>query len=93
MLFYFPTGSLTFDNNASVSISPESGYQGVSIWAAGNGASVNLANNASEVNAYGGIYAPHGAVTSSSGGTMSAQFILSSSASFWTGTVINVTTP
>lgn len=91
VLFYVPTGNVNFSNNSSISISPESGYSGVSIWAAGNGVTVNLANNSSEVNFFGGVYVPNGTVTTTNNGTMATEFIVASTASFYQNTVINIT--
>lgn len=93
VLFYIPTGSVNFDNNASISISPESGYNGVSIWAAGAGATVQLANNTSAVNSYGGIYVPLGTVATSNNGTLATAFLVASTANFTQNTIINITAP
>jgi prepilin-type N-terminal cleavage/methylation domain-containing protein len=92
VLFYVPNGSVNFNNNCTISISSEPGYDGVSLWDAAAGATVQLANNSSTIDSYGGIYAPLGTVATSNNGTMAVAFIAASLAYFTQTTDINITT-
>lgn len=98
VLFYIPTGSVSFGNNNSISISPipyttSPSYAGVSIWAAGQGVNVNLGNNTNaNTSSYGGVYVPNGTVSTSQNGTLSTSFIVASSANFANGATISITT-
>jgi prepilin-type N-terminal cleavage/methylation domain-containing protein len=92
VLFYVPNGSVNFDNNSTISITAEPGYDGVSLWDAAAGATVQLANNSSAIDAYGGVYAPLGTVATSNNGTMAVAFIAASLAYFTQNTNINITT-
>lgn len=92
VLFYIPNGSVNFDNNASITLTSQSLYDGVSIWDSFAGATVQLANNTSEVNSYGGVYVPLGTVATNNNGTMAVGFISASLADFTQNTSINITT-
>ncbi|MHB2027471.1 MAG: prepilin-type N-terminal cleavage/methylation domain-containing protein [Acidimicrobiales bacterium] len=94
VLFYSPTGSMNFGNNSVVALSPITGYDGIALWAGGNGVSVNLANNTdAQMNTYGGIYVPNGSVTDSNNGTFGTTFLVASSASFSNNTNVTITSP
>ncbi len=92
VLFYIPNGSVNFNNNCTIAITSEPGYDGVSLWDAAAGATVQLANNSAAIDAYGGIYAPLGTVATSNNGTMAVAFIAASLAYFTQNTNINITT-
>ncbi len=104
VLFYIPPassptfgGSVTFASNASVSLTGlagTAGYLGVTLWdAAASGTSnpFTMGSNSS-LSGVGGIYVPNGEVVDASGGTVTAQFIVSNTAAFQGGgTVLNLT--
>lgn len=91
-LFYAPTASMNFGNNATITMAPNpySGFDGISIWDNSTG-SVTLSNN--NTDSYGGIYVPNGSVTTEQNGGLNATFIVAASATFYNGSTITVTAP
>jgi prepilin-type N-terminal cleavage/methylation domain-containing protein len=92
VLFYVSSGDVDFGNNGAISLTGQSAYNGVVVWNAGTGA-VNLANNSSTVNSYGGVYAPQGSVNVSNNGAFATSFIVAGSASLSSNATILVTSP
>ena len=92
VLFYVSSGDVDFGNNGAISLTGQSAYSGVVIWDGGTGA-VNLANNSSTVNSYGGVYAPQGPVNVSNNGSFATSFIVAGSASLSNNATILVTSP
>lgn len=92
VLFYAPTGDMTIQNNESVSMTGSSAYAGVSFWAGGTNALVQLGNNGA-VDSYGGIYVPNGQVYMKQNGSLNVSFIVAGSAYFPNGCLINITAP
>lgn len=106
VLFYSPSGNLTFNNNTSVNLAaiPDPNYHGVSVWVgpplSGQPAAcplspptyaVTFINNGSDT--IGGVYAPCAALVTKQNAVINAAFIVASSAAFSQNTMINVTTP
>jgi prepilin-type N-terminal cleavage/methylation domain-containing protein len=100
-LFYVPTGSLKFDNNAQVVLSPPPNYGGITIWDAGTcstptssctGGTVTLGNNGvnGSGNVFSGIYVPNGGVIDNNNGSITTAFIFAQWAQFLNGLVINI---
>jgi len=92
VLFYASSGDVDFGNNGSIALTGQSAYNGVVVWNAGTGA-VNLANNSSTVNTYGGVYAPQGSVNVSNNGSFATTFIVAGSASLSNNATVVVTSP
>ena len=107
VLLFAPFGSMTFGNNSAIalvndaSVSPL--YKGVTIWDAAtydptqgiktSMGVITLGNNASQINSYGGIYAPSGIVVDSNNGTIATDFIVAGSALFSNGLSVNINQP
>lgn len=92
VLFYAASGDVDFGNNGAISLTGQSAYDGVVVWDAGTGA-VNLANNSSTLNSYGGVYVPQGSVNVSNNGTFATSFIMAGSASLSNNATVQVTAP
>ena len=95
VLLYVPPSSpsgLSFGNNTVVSLTGLAAFDGVVVWNGGTGA-INLANNSSSTNSYGGIYSPQGTVIVTNNGTFATQFIFAASATFSNNAVVQVTAP
>ena len=92
VLFYIRSGSATFSNNGSVSLTPMSGYDGVTVWDAVIGGTLTLSNNSS-TNSYGGLYVPNGTISVSPNATIGATFFVASSASFANGVNVTIAAP
>jgi hypothetical protein len=92
VLFYASSGDVDFGNNGAISLTGQSAYNGVVVWNGGTGA-VNLANNSSTVNTYGGVYAPQGSVNVSNNGSFATTFIVAGSASLSNNATVVVTSP
>ena len=92
VLFYVRSGSATFSNNGSVSLTPMSGYDGVTVWDAVIGGTLTLANNSS-TNTYGGLYVPNGTISVTNNATIGATFFVASSASLSNGVNVTITAP
>jgi len=103
VLFYTPTGGITFSNNSLVTLTgfPSTGtpyYDGITLWlggttntpATGDGV-LTLGNNSTQTNTYGGIYAPSGEVVDSNNGTIATTFIVTGTAVFSNGLNVTIT--
>ena len=97
-LFYAPSGDITFGNNDVVSLTPNPGYLGVSIWDGprpspdcSQSPTLTVSNVGKD--SYGGIYVPCGEIATGNVGALTATFIVAGTASFNQSTVINVTSP
>lgn len=107
VLFYVPSGGMTFSNNSLISLTGISStntllpyYDGVTVWLGGSQPTpttsasdgvLTLGNNSSQTNSYGGIYVPSGGVVDSNNGTISTTFLVASWAIFSNGLTVTIT--
>ncbi len=97
-LFYAPNGDITFGNNDQVTLTPNPGYLGASIWdgprpspSCAESPTLTVSNVGKD--SYGGIYVPCGEIATGNVGSFTATFIVAGTANFSQSTVINVTSP
>lgn len=97
-MFYAPNGDITFGNNDVVTLTPNPGYLGASIWdgprpspSCSTSPTLTVSNVGQD--SYGGIYVPCGEIATGNVGALTATFIVAGTANFSQSTVINVTSP
>ncbi|MDE3008471.1 MAG: hypothetical protein KGI14_05525 [Acidobacteriota bacterium] len=96
VLFYIHTGAVTFGNNATINVKGLAQYDYVAIWDAGASGTTNpmtLGNNGSAGYGYGGIYIPNGEAILNNNGTVTAAFLVTSTANISNNVSLNITSP
>jgi hypothetical protein len=92
VLFYVETGSVSFDEGASVTLTATTQNRGMAIWDVGATGTTNplTLTDGTSVNSLGGIYVPLGQIVLSGGGTLTAKFVVTGTASLSNGTSLAV---
>lgn len=93
VLFYVHTGAVTFGNDATINLKGLAQYQYVAVWDVAASGSVTLGNNGTAGYGYGGIYVPNGQVILNNNGTVTAAFLVTSTASISNNVNLNITSP
>lgn len=96
VLFYIHTGVVTFGNNATINLKGLAQYQYVAVWdvaASGTTNPITLGNNGTAGYGYGGIYAPNGQVILNNNGTVTAAFLVTSTAVISNNVSLNIASP
>jgi len=96
VLFYIHTGAVTFGNNATINLKGLAQYQYVAVWdvaASGLTNPITLGNNGTAGYGYGGVYAPNGQVILNNNGTVTAAFLVTSTAAISNNVSLNITSP
>jgi len=96
VLFYVHTGAVTFGNDATINLKGLAQYQYVAVWdvaASGVTNPMTLGNNGMAGYGYGGIYVPNGEVILNNNGTVTAAFLVASTASISNNVSLNIASP
>lgn len=96
VLFYVHSGAVTFGNNATINLRGLAQYQYVAVWdAAASGATnpMTLGNNGNCGYGYGGIYVPNGEVILNNNGSVTAAFLVASTAVISNNVSLNIASP
>ena len=96
VLFYVHSGAVTFGNNATINVKGLAQYNYVALWDAGATGTTNpmtLGNNGSAGFGYGGIYVPNGQIILNNNGTVTAAFLVASTAIISNNVSLNITSP
>jgi len=96
VLFYVHSGAVTFGNNATINVKGLTQYDDVALWdvgATGTTNPITLGNNGSAGYGYGGIYVPNGQIILNNNGTVTAAFLVASTAIISNNVSLNITSP
>lgn len=96
VLFYIHTGAVTFGNGATINLKGLAQYQYVAVWdvaALGTTDPITFGNNGTVSYGYGGTYVPNGQVILDNNGTVTAAFLVASTASISNNVNLNIASP